>query len=337
MFSSLEKGDIEFKQIEGNKSSPFSKIPDEVFVEMLLFLELKDIFSLIQTCSEMYLMINSKDSTFSSFWKFCCVMRYQKEVIFDDSKIDKDLTHFVESVFDGDWKLSLEFFCFHEKKQASKRKTKFKDNDIFKMCILGMGRPGKTSFTRRILGKPLTFIESTIGAAFFTKIEKIGSKREIKFEIWDTSGQDRYSSLLPMYYRGARIILLFYDLTDESTIDGMEKLTKEIISHAEDRSVRIYFVGGKSDLTQQRRVTKNKIENITKKFEILNFEISSLTGEGIDIFYKRIIEDIANPLNNSDLLWLKRTLLSQEDQIKIDLKEFKKRKKCLSSNKCLIQ
>ncbi|KAE8805575.1 small GTP-binding protein [Hordeum vulgare] len=38
----------------------------------------------------------------------------------------------------------------------------------------------------------------------------------VKFEIWDTSGQERYHSLAPMYYRGAAAAIVVYYITNSS-------------------------------------------------------------------------------------------------------------------------
>jgi small GTP-binding protein len=35
----------------------------------------------------------------------------------------------------------------------------------------------------------------------------------IKFQIWDTAGQEKYHSLAPMYYRGASAAIVVYDIT----------------------------------------------------------------------------------------------------------------------------
>lgn len=39
--------------------------------------------------------------------------------------------------------------------------------------------------------------------------------REIKFQIWDTAGQEKYRGLAPMYYRGAAAAVVVYDITRE--------------------------------------------------------------------------------------------------------------------------
>lgn len=56
------------------------------------------------------------------------------------------------------------------------------------------------------------FIRYTL-AAFMTKTLNPSPQTLLKFEIWDTAGQERYNSLAPMYYRGAHIAIVVYDIT----------------------------------------------------------------------------------------------------------------------------
>ena len=35
----------------------------------------------------------------------------------------------------------------------------------------------------------------------------------VKFEIWDTAGQEKFHCLVPMYYRGAKAAIIVYDIT----------------------------------------------------------------------------------------------------------------------------
>ncbi|KAG4989487.1 hypothetical protein JHK82_031812 [Glycine max] len=38
----------------------------------------------------------------------------------------------------------------------------------------------------------------------------------VKFETWDTTGQERYHSLAPMYYRGVAAAIIVYDITSSA-------------------------------------------------------------------------------------------------------------------------
>ncbi len=47
--------------------------------------------------------------------------------------------------------------------------------------------------------------------------------KNIKFQIWDTAGQDRFRTLTSSYYRGADGIIIVYDITEQSTFDDIAK------------------------------------------------------------------------------------------------------------------
>jgi len=51
-------------------------------------------------------------------------------------------------------------------------------------------------------------------AAFLTQTVVVDDTT-VKFEIWDTAGQERYHSLAPMYYRGAQVAIVVYDITSQ--------------------------------------------------------------------------------------------------------------------------
>ncbi len=52
----------------------------------------------------------------------------------------------------------------------------------------------------------------TIGVEFSSKIIKVGNK-EIKLQIWDTAGQEKFRSVARSYYRGAIGVIIVYDIT----------------------------------------------------------------------------------------------------------------------------
>ena len=57
-------------------------------------------------------------------------------------------------------------------------------------------------------------IANSFAAAFLTQSVCL-EDATIKFEIWDTAGQERYHSLAPMYYRGAHVAIVVYDITSQ--------------------------------------------------------------------------------------------------------------------------
>lgn len=61
--------------------------------------------------------------------------------------------------------------------------------------------------------------KASVGVQFFSKNMEMHNK-QIKITLWDTAGQERFKSICKVYYKGARGILVVYDITDpQSYVD----------------------------------------------------------------------------------------------------------------------
>lgn len=52
----------------------------------------------------------------------------------------------------------------------------------------------------------------TVGVDFSSKVIQIVNK-EIRLQLWDTAGQEKYRSMAKNYYRGAIGVIIVYDIT----------------------------------------------------------------------------------------------------------------------------
>ena len=68
---------------------------------------------------------------------------------------------------------------------------------------------------------------SSSGAAFKTTTILIDGKR-VKLQLWDTSGQGRFCTIIRSYSRGAQGILLVYDITSKWSFEGINRWLKEV-------------------------------------------------------------------------------------------------------------
>lgn len=159
-----------------------------------------------------------------------------------------------------------------------------------KMTVLGESSAGKTTMIYRLVKNIFTeHTDSTIGASFMTL-----TCDDFKFEIWDTAGQDRYLSLMPMYYRGADVMLMVYDLTNIKTIDRVIYYLRKVIDEVSG-NWKIIIVGNKLDLVD--RPTVNMVETYLndkltefKKIadRIDTVVISTKSGENFDAFSDKL-------------------------------------------------
>ena len=72
-------------------------------------------------------------------------------------------------------------------------------------------------------------------AAFKQTIILIDGKR-VKLQLWDTSGQGRFCTIIRSYSRGAQGIFLVYDITNKWSFEGIKRWLKEVdqVRHCHD-------------------------------------------------------------------------------------------------------
>ena len=156
-------------------------------------------------------------------------------------------------------------------------------------------------YTRqRTDGKSLSFTPTCctntcqIGAAFLTQKCQIES-RTVKFEIWDTAGQERFHSLAPMYYRNAQAAVVVYDVTRSSSLDKARSWVKELQRQA-SQNIVICLAGNKVDLADSednhRQVTYDEGKAFADEQQLLFFETSAKTGEGVQDVFESIARAI---------------------------------------------
>ena len=76
---------------------------------------------------------------------------------------------------------------------------------------------------------------------FKTTIILIDGKR-VKLQLWDTSGQGRFCTIIRSYSRGAQGILLVYDITNKWSFEGINRWLKEVDQVSNCGSVPVFFV-----------------------------------------------------------------------------------------------
>ena len=110
-----------------------------------------------------------------------------------------------------------------------------------KLIVVGNQGTGKSCILNRFVNE--TFEENyqaTIGLDFQSKNITIHDQ-DVRLILYDTAGQEKFRSLIPMYIREAQIILLIYDITDRDSFDSMPKWLKEIFDVKNSEAVISYI------------------------------------------------------------------------------------------------
>ena len=92
---------------------------------------------------------------------------------------------------------------------------------MFKILILGDSGVGKSSlFLRYTKNEFNADMRSTIGVEFGLKFLKI-EDFQLKIQIWDTAGMERYRSLTSAYYKGAKGVIIVYDICRKKSFEDI--------------------------------------------------------------------------------------------------------------------
>jgi Ras-related protein Rab-11A len=177
--------------------------------------------------------------------------------------------------------------------------SKEKYDYIMKLILIGDASVGKTNILTKYLKNEFDpNSKATVGVELGTKNIQIDNKI-IKVQIWDTAGQERYKAITSTYYKGAKGAIIVYDITRKITFDNIEKWIGDLKVNG-DENIIIFLVGNKSDLNDNREVSKEDGLNKSEKFNIPFLETSALCGENISKVFEELIQKVY--INNKEEL-----------------------------------
>ena len=149
-----------------------------------------------------------------------------------------------------------------------------------KVVLLGSTMVGKTSLvTRFTSGEFDPSIKATVGACYASKVVPV-EKETIKLQIWDTAGQEKFRTLVPMYFRGAKVAILTFSVCDADS-------QKEVLFWANSvkqgtaQMPTLFVVGNKIDLPE-RTVSTESGKETANEVGGEYIEVSALEGTNMD-------------------------------------------------------
>ena len=138
----------------------------------------------------------------------------------------------------------------------------------------------------------------TIGVEFQTKTlsipeeEKSDKLVSISAQIWDTSGSERYRSVVVGHYRAAVGALLVFDITDRDTFEQCDHWLKELRDNCSEHC-QVVLVANKIDLAsddpQERQVGYDEAVAYAKENDLI-FMGETSAKENINI--KEVFENL---------------------------------------------
>jgi len=174
------------------------------------------------------------------------------------------------------------------------------DAQHYKLIFLGDQYVGKSSILNRFYqDKFEQDYQATIGLDFHSKNVTINGN-PVRLLLYDTAGQEKFKSLIPMYIRDANIILVVYDITSKDSFTHTEHWVNETKDLKREDAIFV-LVGNKTDLEENRVVQVKEAEDFANEKGFLFHEVSAKTGENVEeLFNNKIFPEMARKYNIGD-------------------------------------
>lgn len=191
---------------------------------------------------------------------------------------------------------------------------------IIKVILLGDTNVGKTKIMNYYVNQESKPTSPTIYVSFVAKdIELNGQK--YTFQIWDTSGQERFRSIAKSYIRGAQGCLVVYSLNDQHSFDAIPSWISSISANDGENTIPMVLIGNKSDL--QETVPKKEAEDLAALYSIPFLPTSAINGTNINEAFETLARLVVNSPNFGKSQTADSIIIHSEDPNQQDKKQCK--------------
>lgn len=179
------------------------------------------------------------------------------------------------------------------------------------MC--GNSGVGKTSIVSRYINGSLPdrAVVPTVSVELFTKIITLNNGTQIKAQIWDTAGQEKYQSISSNYFKRSQGILIVFDITNKNSFNDVKNWVKMITDVTNEKCI-LYLVGNKNDLEDKREVSIETAKKFSKENGITKYIETSVFDN--DSTIDKVFYDLIYSIDKMNSMSMGKYIHTQESQ-----------------------
>jgi len=164
------------------------------------------------------------------------------------------------------------------------------ESESIKVVLLGESGVGKTSIISQFtVNKFDPHRETSLSAQFASKtLDFPDLGQSIKFDIWDTVGQEKYRSLAKIFYKDAKVIIFVYDITREFSFESIKNYWYKETRENWDGTPILAIVGNKIDLYSEVKVSNNDGNAFAEEIGAIFQTTSAASNSGITNLFENI-------------------------------------------------
>ena len=201
---------------------------------------------------------------------------------------------------------------------------------LYKVIVIGEIDTGKSALVRRYVHNFYSDnYNATVGVDFRLKIIPFNDDLEVRLQLWDIAGQERFSSMTRAYYRGTMGAIVVYDQTNaytyRSAVDRWKRDLDAKCCLPGNRPVPAILVGNKCDLIPDKNMPDDlEISRDVQEHGFVPkwYKTSAKTGKNVNdamsliVKYIMAMDDWSSPADQNQSLYVppEVVLLNNHDQ-----------------------
>ena len=144
-----------------------------------------------------------------------------------------------------------------------------------KIAVLGQSMVGKSALTFRFINNRFPTEHDTTIEDAYSLPAKIDDTHCL-LEILDTAGQDDYQSMLDTWIISADGFILVYSIDNKQSFESVKTRYERILKLKNDVKFVVVLAGNKCDLEENRKISREEVENFCNSNKISFLETSAL-------------------------------------------------------------
>ncbi len=171
-----------------------------------------------------------------------------------------------------------------------------------KVIFVGDSSVGKSCIINRYINDSFQNQVVTLGCNSLLKTITI-DKYNIKFDIWDTAGMEKFRSLNAQFYKDANIVILVYEIINLNSFNSIKNYWYKDIIENSNKNIILGLIGNKSDLyLDKEEVSEAEARNYAKEINAIFKLTSALNGNGINELFEILAKEYIKKYKNNMLI-----------------------------------
>jgi len=172
---------------------------------------------------------------------------------------------------------------------------------LFRICMVGDAAVGKTSLLIRYCDGTFKSIYSNTIGVDFRIISLKSDDKNIKLNVSDTAGQERFKSVSSKYFRSAHGFFFVYDVSDLNTFKNIKNWLSTTKDY-NDKQVVNFLVGNKCD-KDERQVDYDTALQFAQENNMGFFETSAKDNKNVDEAFGYITQQLVHFYSKNEKIY----------------------------------